>query len=658
VTPFTLPESLAEHTVEQLEELRAAALADFQATFAITPRTPDTLSRLESLADAMQTIRTEKESRDAIDATAQSLADRVATEFAATGPADDADEDAPEIPAGEERSADDSPGDEPTNEQITREVDKEDEEEDAEPMTDDTTAPTDSVASASPADVTPAPADVTPAPAPVVDTPLVVTTPTEATGAPVGTTTTSNEAIVTTQTPSTPTHAQEPVPVAASASTPSAGTPSATALNAHRDPGSDPANTTPAAPRLLPTIVASANLPDHSAGAELSMDEMTDAFLSRLRSFPKNGRAGQMRSPVANIVKPFSDDLKVADGGSTMEAMERAVLQANLPGGSLVAAGGWCAPSETIYDLCALESTDGMLSLPAVQVSRGGIRHTTGPDFRTIYDGTGFTFTEAQAEAGEYDGGEVGDKPCAVVPCPEFTDDRLDVAGVCITSDILQDTAYPEMTRRFLEGALIAHGHRVNSLVIADLEAGSDAVSPTSFGSATTSLLSAVELVAEDIRYRNRMAQSAVMELVLPFWARGVARADLSNRLGVELLSVSNQMIDGWLRDRRVNPQYVYDWQDDMVDGGSGFGSATPQTAWPDTVDFLIYPAGTWVKGEQDVITVDAIYDSVNLPQNNFTAIFTEEGWMTMKRCHDSRIVTVADWNCFGDTAAGTACAT
>jgi hypothetical protein len=42
-----------------------------------------------------------------------------------------------------------------------------------------------------------------------------------------------------------------------------------------------------------------------------------------------------------------------------------------------------------------------------------------------------------------------------------------------------------------------------------------------------------------------------------------------------------------------------------------------------------------------DVISLDAIFDSALLYQNDFTALFTEEGWLLAKRGHDSREVTV-----------------
>ena len=56
---------------------------------------------------------------------------------------------------------------------------------------------------------------------------------------------------------------------------------------------------------------------------------------------------------------------------------------------------------------------------------------------------------------------------------------------------------------------------------------------------------------------------------------------------------------------------------------------------------FLLYSAGTWVRGSNDIITLDTLYDSTLLANNDYTALFTEEGWLVAKRGVDSRLVTV-----------------
>jgi hypothetical protein len=58
-------------------------------------------------------------------------------------------------------------------------------------------------------------------------------------------------------------------------------------------------------------------------------------------------------------------------------------------------------------------------------------------------------------------------------------------------------------------------------------------------------------------------------------------------------------------------------------------------------VDFLIYPAGTWVRAVSDVITLNSVYDSTLLATNQVTHLFTETGWKMLKMCPISRVYTI-----------------
>jgi hypothetical protein len=353
---------------------------------------------------------------------------------------------------------------------------------------------------------------------------------------------------------------------------------------------------------------------------------------------------------VATIRKPFSEDLIVHsnDPSHVDDVLRRAMDEHRLPGGSLVAAGGWCAPSEIIYDLCELESRDGLFSIPEIGVARGGIQWTLGPDFSDIYNNTGFCYTEQDAIDGDWDGAGGGAKPCYEVECPDFQEARLGVCGLCISAGLLQQRGYPEVISRTVRGALVAHDHKMSAKVINEIVAGSTPVTMTAGTAGTAApLLTSIELQVEHYRYTNRMSRSTTLEAVFPYWIRGAIRSDLALRLGVDsFLAVTDAQVDGWFRSRGVSPQYVYDWQDLNAVAASAF------VQWPATVKFLLYAAGTWVKGGSDVITLDTIYDSVLLGQNQFTALFTEEGWLVAKLCGDSRVITVpvcAD----GATAAG-----
>jgi hypothetical protein len=382
----------------------------------------------------------------------------------------------------------------------------------------------------------------------------------------------------------------------------------------------------------------------YDVGTPMSIGDMAQSVNSRLGGFnasaymnaAKKGLRQSERFTIARLPRQFDERAVVRDE-DPRSAMAFAADETNLQGGSLVASGGWCSPSETLYDLAADLSDDAdLISVPEIQITRGGIRHTLGPDYRTVFEDTGFCFTEAEDIAGDYDGAGGGTKPCQTVPCPDFEDVRLGYCGVCIGAGLLQQRGYPEVIEDYISKTLNAHAHRVSASVINNMVADSAAITfAASQVGAVAPLLTAIDLQATHYRAVNRMARNATLEVVLPTWVDTVIRADLARRLGVDLISVPDARINSWFAERQVNVQYVVDWQDIATTAASGF------TAPPSEVDFLLYAAGTFVKGVTDSITLENIYDSVLLGTNDYTALFTEDPYLVAKRNHDSRVVTV-----------------
>ena len=101
-----------------------------------------------------------------------------------------------------------------------------------------------------------------------------------------------------------------------------------------------------------------------------------------------------------------------------------------------------------------------------------------------------------------------------------------------------------------------------------------------------------------------------------------------------------------WFATRAIRPQFVRGWQDAQSGLAGGPGDITapivPITVYPATVNFLLYPAGAVVIARQDVITLTNVYDSTNLTQNLYTALFTEEGFAPIFPCGEIRQYTVS----------------
>lgn len=330
---------------------------------------------------------------------------------------------------------------------------------------------------------------------------------------------------------------------------------------------------------------------------------------------------------------------------------------------ALVAGGGWCAPSEIRYDFFNIACEDGMIDLPTFGVSRGGIQFPVSPSLADALGGgtafagfaatlsntsTPFLWTEADDIAAATGSPT---KPCIRVPCPDFEEERLECYGYCLTAGNLTDDAYPEATQHMLQLLMSAHAHVINARLIALMLLGSSAtitVGGQTDDSAAPRIYNAVGMAATDYRARYGMCIDDVLEVVLPYWVREVIRADLAWKAGVELPAVSNAEVDSYFVARNVRVQWVNDWQ---VRGASQFGNATAMTAWPTTVDFLIYAAGTFIHGNGLSLDLGVIRDSVLNETNDHTAAWSEECHLIARVGHESRRYTVP-FNVKGSTGA------
>lgn len=387
------------------------------------------------------------------------------------------------------------------------------------------------------------------------------------------------------------------------------------------------------------TLVAAADVPDFAAGQEItSINQLARAVSGRFAGMPIGTKGvAEMRRSVAILHRNLPAELVASGDRSAFDVVEYAANESRLPGGSLTAAAGWCTPSEVDYALCdPISGDDGYVDLPTIQVTRGGLRYPSTPDFSAIYD---LIPDQILCEPEIISGIE---KECVTVPCPTWIDHRLCVAPFCVQSEILMEKAFPEMIQFFLAEALKARRRRINAYTIAQMaDASTDVPAvPASLG-ASGSVLDAVALLAAWYRDLNRTNLGFTLEIVAPHWLREVVRSDISKRRGVGVEAVSNADIDAHFRVRGVRVQWVYDWQTLAPGTGGPPPVHVPPSEWPTEVQILIFAAGAFVKGVSDVIRLDAVYDSASLKQNIYTKLFFEDALAIIPRCYQSLNVTI-----------------
>lgn len=308
----------------------------------------------------------------------------------------------------------------------------------------------------------------------------------------------------------------------------------------------------------------------------------------------------------------------------------------------LVAAGGWCAPSQQLYGFCDIPPASGLISLPdfPFDMSRGGVRVPVNPDISSLLTDL-WHFTEAQLEAVDSGGDPTAIKPIIELPCPEeFIEWRLEAIGWAAKAGILQRSAWPEAIENALQQIQVAHQHRVSQLTIGKMVSGSGAVKvvPTdAVLGATSGVLNGLAINAVNLRLDKGLAADATIEGVAPIWFREVLRADLALREDTATLAVTNAQIDALLAARNIYLQYVNDWQT----GAQGQPGDLDNQVWPDYADVLLYPAGTWFRQLQNIVTLGVQYPLEQLQLNQYTHLFIEDSFQVGKRCNESIQVRV-----------------
>lgn len=387
------------------------------------------------------------------------------------------------------------------------------------------------------------------------------------------------------------------------------------------------------------SLVASASIGSHAVGETLDEDNATDMLWRHLKALATH--SGSHRSPVFSINRAPTDFVANGDR-SDIAMLKRLVDQSRLSGGSLqaqfdqakslTASSGWCAPSTMDYGIRTTYAADGLLSLPSMSAPRGGVFVMPELQFTTVNGGyantTAFNLTEVQVAAGV-------PKNFVEMDCPTPAETRLAVDGLGVIGNLLQLRAYPEYVREFINGAQIALRHYENALHIARIgvlagAATNLAADPLwlSDGSVWAQTMAAIDMAATDMRALKRMPRTATIEVLLPEWWIPQVRADLARRANI----VENWKQDAWIISCfsaiNVVPQFLKDYQDAYTTAGvSGPGTAVANVQLPTTLEFIIYPPGTFALAQLPVIDVSAVYDATRLAGNQRIEMFHEVGY-------------------------------
>lgn len=449
--------------------------------------------------------------------------------------------------------------------------------------------------------------------------------------------------------PATPAEDAEPEPVTVAAAEPrrvGGATTNPRPMGKFKNPSlADAQRNAPSVPVERPetVMIASADIPGFGAGQKLTgMTDLVSAMQTRARSLPVTAWGDDApRVPIASLMREHKYTL----GPNSSLAEFNEVMTAAANPDILVAAGGWCAPSEISYDFFNIVCNAGRIDIPTIGINRGGIRWPISPSFAdVVLGGALWTWTETQDIAAVTGTAQSGTKTCGRVPCATFDEERLRCDGICLTVGNLTEDAFPELIANHTDLVMKSHDHKMNRLyidAIRALSAGSLSTGGAASSGVVANVLGSLELQAIDYRDRYAMCEDALIEVIAPRWLRGAMRSDLRWRMGAptDQLSATDAMLMGLFDAINVRIQWVDDYQ--VRTAGFPGVPSTLLTAWPGTVEFLMYAPGTVVLGRGMRLDLGIIRDSVLNATNDYTAEWMEECWLIFQPGHEVRRLTV-----------------
>jgi hypothetical protein len=365
-------------------------------------------------------------------------------------------------------------------------------------------------------------------------------------------------------------------------------------------------------------ITAGADIPGYTAGTALNdMIEVASAMEKRIHSLRRvNGGDGEQHI-VASLTTLYPEERTL----STNPEENQAKIDAVVGQEALVASGGHAAPFEVKYDIFGMGSTTVRPlrdSLPKFQADRGGIRFVTPPNFAAgTYADAVSVWTSANDSATTPS--PAAKSSLTVTAAAEQTA-QTDAVTLQLQFGNLMTRAYPELIARHNELALVQHAREAEEYLVAGINAGSTAVTTTNLIGFGRDFLVQIRRAAVAYRSRHRIDPNTQLQAVIPFWVYDAMAADLTLSMpGDGTIAVSKAEIDGYLSNVNVSLTPVLD-NTNSTSPSSVFGSqgATALLEFPDSFKWFLFAEGTFLFLDGGTLDLGIIRDSTLVGTNDY----------------------------------------
>jgi len=354
-------------------------------------------------------------------------------------------------------------------------------------------------------------------------------------------------------------------------------------------------------------ITAGADIPGYSAGSALEdMNSVASAMEKRIHALRRvNGGDGEQHI-VASITTSFPEDRTLTTDAESNWAKINNVTSPE----AIVAAGGHVAPFEVRYDIFGFGTTGRPVrdALPRFQADRGGIRFITPPVLSDYADAVG-VWTAANDAATTP---SPSTKASLTVTAAGENTVATDAVTLQMQFGNLATRAYPELIARHNELGLIQHAREAEQNLLAKIASASTAVTTSSLIGFGRDFLVQVGRAAAAYRSRHRLEADAPLRVIIPSWVKDAMAADLALSMPGDSTLNAYSEIDGYLAARGVVVSYSLDQN---VYGAQGVSALLE---FADSFTWYLFAEGTFLFLDGGTLDLGIIRDSSLVGTNDY----------------------------------------
>lgn len=370
-------------------------------------------------------------------------------------------------------------------------------------------------------------------------------------------------------------------------------------------------------------LVASADIPNVSAGTTLEGVSLGQAMFDRRQQIKGGGSDGEFVLVASATAEYDADRTLTGDWESDQEKIK------NVTGTDvIVASGGICSPTEAYYGLELLSGADRPVkaALPGFGATRGGLRFMAPPSISDLV-GSARVTTEAEDAIG-YIGSNsslTAAKPSVAVSCGAITEVVVDAISSILTVGNMNARTYPELVDVWTKLAAAQHARVAETNLLDKIAAAATDVTDAKAYGATGSLLGTVSKAVAGFKSRHRITSGVNLRAAFPAWTKELLRTDIAREApgdGLGRYAVTDAEIMSWFNVRGVSPIFYVDTR---TGAGMAYGAqtATAVTDFPATIEWFLWVEGSFIFVDGGTLNLGLVRDST-LNSTNDYSLFVE----------------------------------